>query len=274
MKFLQLSMGPTSLVFHPADQCLATQDRISRDALLHFNPRGDGTYLVLYQLMGERRVVEETLANHDAVLDSEIVSVNANNVEHSCCRGGGNGDSDTNTTNHASNPNTTNHASNLKNTNHASNPNNANSSHSTDSSGSNGIHAFVSLDASASDGLLVDMAHRHALIIDTPITFDGDTMRVTLVGTETGLRNMLQSMPDDVDFAVHDAGEYDPGSNDLLSPLTDRQLEVFETAVEQGYYDVPRRATHRDLAGTLGCAPSTVDEHLRKAESSVVTDLF
>lgn len=246
MKFLQLSLGPTSIVFHPADQRLATQDRISRDALLHFNSRGDGTYLVLYQLMGEQRVVEETLANHDAVLDSEIVSVNSNHAEYSCHTNNGNGNSTAN---------------------------NDSDNHNTAGSDSNGIHAFVSLDAS-SDGVLVDMARRHALIIDTPITFDGNAMRVTLVGTDTGLRNMLQSMPDDVDFTVHDAGEYDPGSSDLLSPLTDRQLEVFETAVEQGYYDVPRRATHRDLAGTLGCAPSTVDEHLRKAESSVVSDLF
>jgi predicted DNA binding protein len=233
MKFLQLSLGPTSLVFHPVDQCLATQDGIYRDALLQLNSRGDETYLALYQLMGDRDVVEDTLASHDAVLDCEIVSVNRNS------------------------PTSNDHSS---------------DDHSN--SDGEGIHAFVRLDVSSSDGRLVDMAHRHALIIDTPIAFDGDTMYVTLLGTDTGLRSILQSMPDDIDFTVSDAGEYDPVSSDLLSPLTDRQLEVFETAVEQGYYDVPRRATHRDLAGTLGCAPSTVDEHLRKAESSVVTDLF
>jgi predicted DNA binding protein len=244
MKFLQLSLGPTSLVFHPIDQCLATQDGIYRDALLQLNSRGDGTYLALYQLMGDRDVVEDTLETHDAVLDCEIVSVNRNS----------------------------------SNSNSHSNDNYSNDGHSNGRDNSNsdgeGIHAFVRLDVSSSDGRLVDMAHRHALIIDTPIAFDGDTMHVTLLGTDTGLRSILQSMPDDIDFTVSDAGEYDPVSSDLLSPLTDRQLEVFETAVEQGYYDVPRRATHRDLAGTLGCAPSTVDEHLRKAESSVVTDLF
>ena len=49
---------------------------------------------------------------------------------------------------------------------------------------------------------------------------------------------------------------------------------MFETAVEEGYYDVPRQATHKDIADNLGCAPSTVDEHLRKAESRVVTGLI
>jgi predicted DNA binding protein len=246
MKFLQLSLGPTSLVFHPVDQCLATQDDIYRDALLQLNSRGDGTYLALYQLIGDRDVVEDTLVSHDAVLDCEIVTANSDLSDYSCRR------------DHNDN-----------------NSNNSNDSNRPSSNGDGeGIHAFVRLDVSSSDGRLVDMAHRHALIIDTPIAFDGDAMYVTLLGTDTGLRSILQSMPDDIDFTVSDAGEYDPVSSDLLSPLTDRQLEVFETAVEQGYYDVPRRATHRDLAGTLGCAPSTVDEHLRKAESSVVTDLF
>lgn len=136
------------------------------------------------------------------------------------------------------------------------------------------VQAFVHLAVSPSGDRIVDLADDHSLIIDPPITFEGDEMCVRLVGTDSGLRCVLQSMPDGVEFAVRDAGEYEPDSSDLLSPLTDRQLEVFKTAVEQGYYEVPRRVTHQDLAGTLGCAPSTVDEHLRKAESSVVTHLF
>ena len=59
----------------------------------------------------------------------------------------------------------------------------------------------------------------------------------------------------------------------MLSALTDRQLEVFRTAVESGYYEIPRRATHKEIADSLGCAPSTIDEHLRKAESRVLQSL-
>lgn len=137
-----------------------------------------------------------------------------------------------------------------------------------------GVQAFVHLAVTPSGDRIVDLAHDHSLIIDPPITFEDDEMCVTLVGTDSGIPCMLQSMPDRIEFTVRDAGEYDPDSSDLLSSLTSRQLEVFKTAVEQGYYEVPRRVTHQDLAGTLGCAPSTVDEHLRKAESSVVTHLF
>lgn len=135
-----------------------------------------------------------------------------------------------------------------------------------------GFHGFIQAE-SAETGALVEVAHRNALIIDTPLEFVDGGLRATLVGTHGNLRDALSAMPDGIEFAVDDAGPYVPGGEDLLSPLTDRQLEVFQVAVEEGYYDVPRRATHKDIAATLDCAPSTVDEHLRKAESRVVSGL-
>lgn len=138
----------------------------------------------------------------------------------------------------------------------------------------NGYHAFVQADSTTTGNALLSVAHEHALIIDTPLEFTSTGLRAKLVGTHGNLRGALGAMPEGVEFSVDDAGTYVPGNEDLLSPLTDRQLEVFETAVEEGYYDVPRRATHKDIAENLGCAPSTVDEHLRKAESRVVSGLI
>jgi predicted DNA binding protein len=138
----------------------------------------------------------------------------------------------------------------------------------------NGYHVFVQANQTSRGNVLLDVAHEHALIVDTPLKFTDEGLRATLVGTHENLRNALGAMPDTIDFSVDNAGTYIPGNEDLLSPLTERQLEVFETAVEEGYYDVPRRATHKDIADNLGCAPSTVDEHLRKAESRVVSGLI
>ncbi|MFC6963854.1 helix-turn-helix domain-containing protein [Halocatena marina] len=215
MKYLTLSLGPTQLVFHPIDHCLAAQDSITRETLLHFNARFNETFIVLYQLAGNRETIEATVRDHDDVLNYEIVPVEDGSV-----------------------------------------------------------YVFLHLDVSHPVGQLVQLSHEHALIIDTPITFDENNLFVTLVGIDTSLRNVLQSIPDEIDVSVHDAGGYYPDTNNLLSLLTERQLEVFETAVEHGYYDVPRCATHQDIADELGCAPSTVDEHLRKAEASVVPRLF
>lgn len=136
------------------------------------------------------------------------------------------------------------------------------------------VYAYIHIDMSDAVGLLIQFAHDHGLIIDTPIAFDDGRMNVTLVGDGTELRRALCSVPDELSVSVRNGGRYDPTNNDLLSSLTTRQCEVFETAVRKGYYDVPRRVTHQDIAEELGCAPSTVDEHLRKAESTVVPDLF
>ena len=53
------------------------------------------------------------------------------------------------------------------------------------------------------------------------------------------------------------------------NPLTDRQLEVFRTALEAGYYDVPREATLTDVASALGVTKSTCSGVLHRAESTI-----
>ncbi|MEF8802280.1 MAG: helix-turn-helix domain-containing protein [Halolamina sp.] len=51
-----------------------------------------------------------------------------------------------------------------------------------------------------------------------------------------------------------------------LDVLTERQREVLTTAYEMGYYDVPRTASSMEVATELGLEPSTVVEHLQRAE--------
>jgi len=140
--------------------------------------------------------------------------------------------------------------------------------------GEEGFSVYIHAESAAPGSELISIAHRHALIIDTPIDVTEEGLSVTLVGTHEGLRRALSNVPDEIEVTVENAGPYHPDGQDLLSPLTDRQLEVFRTAVDRGYYDVPRRATHEDIADDLGCAPSTIDEHLRKAEARVVSGLM
>lgn len=136
------------------------------------------------------------------------------------------------------------------------------------------FHLYVHVAPGEPAGQLMTLAQEHALIIDTPIRFtDSGGLRIRIVGTHDMLREALAKLPDDIGITIEQVGQYSPDRRDVLSMLTDRQAEVFRTAVEHGYYEIPRRATHEDIAGTLGCAPSTVDEHLRKAESRVLSTL-
>jgi hypothetical protein len=56
--------------------------------------------------------------------------------------------------------------------------------------------------------------------------------------------------------------------------LTDRQLEVLETAHRLGYFDCPRAANATEVAAALGIDPSTLSEHLRAAQRKLVGDLI
>ncbi|WP_290813499.1 bacterio-opsin activator domain-containing protein [Halovivax sp.] len=56
--------------------------------------------------------------------------------------------------------------------------------------------------------------------------------------------------------------------------LTDRQLEVLQTAYVSGYFDVPREATGTEVADTLDIAQPTFNHHLRAAQRKLFSMLF
>lgn len=142
--------------------------------------------------------------------------------------------------------------------------------------GDDGVfHLYVHVAAGEPAGTLMTLSDRFALIVDTPIGFtDRGGLLLTIVGTHDMLRGALEAIPDDVHVTIRQVGRYSPGTRDMLSLLTDRQREVFERAVEVGYYEIPRAVNQSELAAMLDCAPSTVDEHLRKAESKMLSGLI
>jgi len=59
-----------------------------------------------------------------------------------------------------------------------------------------------------------------------------------------------------------------------LDDLTERQREVLEAAYRAGYFDWPRDSTAEEVADSLDIDSSTLHAHLRKAEHSLLDDLF
>ncbi|SEV89671.1 helix-turn-helix domain-containing protein [Halobacterium jilantaiense] len=60
----------------------------------------------------------------------------------------------------------------------------------------------------------------------------------------------------------------------LRMHLTDRQLDVVQTAFEMGYYDWPRGCTGEDVAAALDISSATFAEHVRTAERKLLGVLF
>lgn len=121
---------------------------------------------------------------------------------------------------------------------------------------------------------LLRIVEEYRLILDTPMEFTEDGINLTVVGEPGVERDAVEAVPGEVDVRIHKVGEYAPEREGLLSGLTDRQREVLEAAWDEGYYSVPRRASHEELAEELGCAPSTVSEHLRKIESRIMEGML
>lgn len=61
------------------------------------------------------------------------------------------------------------------------------------------------------------------------------------------------------------------GANRVESRLTDRQREVLVTAIEQGYYETPRRTTLTEVSASLDISKATGSEVLHRAEGSILT---
>jgi len=120
---------------------------------------------------------------------------------------------------------------------------------------------------------LLSILREHEIVLDWPMTYvDTDAARgleVTAIGTSQAIQHAAAALPDGIDIDLQRLGEYDPGGGQSSPTLTARQQELFELAVREGYYEVPRETTHRELAAKLDLAAGTVSEHLQRIESKL-----
>lgn len=97
---------------------------------------------------------------------------------------------------------------------------------------------------------------------------------LSLVGSQETIRDMIRNFQEaGVVPDLQKLGEYEGGKR-ALETLTDRQLEVIQTAYQMGFYDVPREASMDDIAEEVGVDPSTVSEHLQRAERNLLSQQF
>lgn len=109
------------------------------------------------------------------------------------------------------------------------------------------------------------------LIVVPPIEYDPDgTVVFSMFGPDDEVQDAIEDITIPVDVTIEAVGGLAHTTAALEANLTDRQRDVVETAVELGYYDIPRSASQEDIASELDCAPSTIAEHLRKSEAQIL----
>ncbi|PSP85518.1 hypothetical protein BRC96_01945 [Halobacteriales archaeon QS_6_64_34] len=60
----------------------------------------------------------------------------------------------------------------------------------------------------------------------------------------------------------------------LMTELTDRQRAALEAAYHAGFFEWPRDTSGEEVADSMGVAPPTFHQHLRKAERKVINAIF
>lgn len=121
---------------------------------------------------------------------------------------------------------------------------------------------------------LFDAIHRastHAgLVVRTPIIYRDGNMYATAVGDSETLQVALEDVPNAMDIQVDEIGRFRGKFDEPGTTLSDGQRKALSVALDMGYYEQPRGATHEDVAEELGCAPPTASNHLQKAEAKLI----
>lgn len=106
--------------------------------------------------------------------------------------------------------------------------------------------------------------------------FEGgdDGLVVDLLGSEETIRETIAQFEEmGMDVSLRSLRDYEV-SERPLDALTDRQREIIVVAHEEGFFDVPRRTTVEEIAADLDLDPSTVSEHLQRAQGNLLSVLL
>lgn len=133
------------------------------------------------------------------------------------------------------------------------------------------LHGYVHFEPTDLVEQMLLTRKRHGILLKTPLEYTRDgALRMAVVGELEAIRQAVPEMPRDLDLELEQVSDYEPGDPGVFGQLTPAQQRVLEAAVERGYYASPREVGYRELAEELDLSPTTVGEHLRKAEAAVL----
>ncbi|PSP27595.1 DNA-binding protein [Halobacteriales archaeon QH_2_65_14] len=137
--------------------------------------------------------------------------------------------------------------------------------------GEGGFYAYIQSTNTESFQTMADMLTDSGIVVVPPIVYHEDgAVTMSVFGPGSEIQAGIETFPSPIEIEIEEVGGLAAMSAAVGARLSDRQREAIEAALELGYYDVPREASHEDVATELDCAPSTAAEHLRKAESKLL----
>ena len=123
---------------------------------------------------------------------------------------------------------------------------------------------------------LFDVHQSFGVSMQFPIRYvshDPASIEVVETGPQEQLRKRIEQTRDVASVHINHVHRHEPGTKQQFSELTARQQDVLRTAVELGYYQIPRETTQQDIADELDCSKSVVGQHLRRIEAELVSSV-
>jgi len=117
------------------------------------------------------------------------------------------------------------------------------------------------------DTALYEFAEQYGVTIEFPVEVRNGWYEFDLTGTREEferLRDQFEAMP--LSFELESL--VSTAESERL--LTERQRELLEAAVREGYFEVPRECTLAELAETVGVDKSTASTVLRRGEETLL----
>lgn len=123
---------------------------------------------------------------------------------------------------------------------------------------------------------IIDMMYSEFFcFFEFPHVYKEDEVRFQIVGERRNIKRFVDMLSDlGIVARISNIREYHVKGRALLSELTQRQYECMKLAVQNGYFDIPRKADLRKLAKKKKITHGAFSFHLRKAQRTINKALF
>lgn len=136
--------------------------------------------------------------------------------------------------------------------------------------GEHSFYAYIRDETTDATRAIFGAFARKPMVVVPPIVYTADWAELSVFGPAGEIQAMLDRVPDPMSVEVVEVTGL-ASLPDIGGPtLSDRQRDAIDAALDLGYYDIPRTASHEDVADAIDCAPSTAAEHIRKGEAKLI----
>jgi hypothetical protein len=123
--------------------------------------------------------------------------------------------------------------------------------------------------------LFSKLTKEYLTFIEYPLIAREDFGTLTLVGTPKDTKRLISAMQDfGSGIEVLAVTHYQTRDRGILSVLTEKQQEILKHALDNGFFDHPRKKSARELSTKAGIAHTTYLAHIRKSQERIFSALF